>query len=133
MKLDSIGDTIGTRQLALGGKQLTVKIGKPRLFPDQLDYFCPYSIEFEGRNTIRYAGGIDAIQALQLFMGMIGADLSALARRRGSEIAWLGDAPVKLDFLESSSDLSTARACSDTGPRRAVRDRLREPYENLGD
>ncbi len=91
MKIGSIGDNIATRRLCLAGKELTVSIGSPVPFPDDRDYYCPYSIQFDGRTTVRYAGGVDAIQALQLVMGMIGADVSALARELGAEVTWLDE------------------------------------------
>jgi hypothetical protein len=47
---------------------------------------------------IRYAGGIDAVQALQGVMKLIGADLFALNRDCGGCLKWIGDSSGSLGF-----------------------------------
>jgi len=44
MQLKDVGMQIATRVLDVGGKRVTVVIGKPEKFPDAEDYYCPYRI-----------------------------------------------------------------------------------------
>jgi hypothetical protein len=67
-----IGEPIAERKLIMGSDEVVVTIGKPRPFDDDEDYFCPYSIEHAGQKKVSYAGGMDAVQALQLAMKKIG-------------------------------------------------------------
>ena len=76
MKLTSIGQPIATREFELPGRgKVTVRLGKPRKFRGDSSYFCPYEIRGPGFAHVRYAGGVDAIQALQLVMVKLGAEL----------------------------------------------------------
>lgn len=98
-----LGDVIAQRKLeatrADGTKsELIVKIGTPKMFPDSSDFFAPYQICGLGDEEVWYAGGVDAVQALQLSMGMIGAELSALRSRRNVDIRWEGDTTGRLGF-----------------------------------
>jgi hypothetical protein len=91
MHLTSIGTAIATRQFDLrdGGK-VTVTIGKPERFPDSNDYYCPYQIVGSKRSHVRYAGGVDAVQALDLALKMIGADLYTSDEARNGALSWEG-------------------------------------------
>jgi hypothetical protein len=46
MKLDSVGQVLCSRELALAdGRTVSVVMGKPQRFPDgNDDYFCPFQI-----------------------------------------------------------------------------------------
>lgn len=91
MNLTSVGSVIATRQLDLttGGK-VVVTIGKPEKVPDDDSYYCPYQITGIKRDKVRYAAGIDAVQALQLAIQMIGADLHASEVARTGVLSWDG-------------------------------------------
>ena len=67
---------------------ITVKLGKPVEFPEGSGYYAPFQITGTGSEKIKYAGGVDAIQALQLAMKMIGATLSALRDQQDVELSW---------------------------------------------
>ena len=67
---------------------ITVKLGKPVEFPEGSGYYAPFQITGIGSEKIRYAGGVDAIQAIQLAMKMLGATLSALQREHAVELSW---------------------------------------------
>ena len=57
-----------------GGSDVTVKLFLP--VPDHPGGFrCHYQICGIGEDKVRYAGGVDAIQAIQIAMQLIGADL----------------------------------------------------------
>ncbi len=88
--IDGVVEPIASRELLAGRDRVFVTMGMPKPFdPDGMEgFYCPYSIEFRGQKKVRYAGGADAVQALQLAMNMIGADLGLLARQQNIRIFW---------------------------------------------
>lgn len=89
MKINKIETIIATRELALGDdKKVVIIIGKPEKFPDYEDYYCPYQIVGIGNENIRYAGGIDGVQALLLALNMIGADLYTSNEFKAGILSW---------------------------------------------
>jgi hypothetical protein len=86
-------DVIACRNLCLVGpdgseSEVVVSIGRPQPFEDSKDYWVPYKISGGGIEKEFYAGGIDAIQALQLVMVSLGAELKALSRTLGGRLKW---------------------------------------------
>jgi len=75
-------------------------MGKPQQFPDAQDYYCPYQIKGVGTEKIRWSGGIDAFQAIELALKMIGADLKSLVHRGGHKLSWVADKDGGLGFPE---------------------------------
>lgn len=98
MDIHEIGVLIAERTLVMGTDKVVVAIGKPQPFNEGEEYFCPYSIECVGHKKVSYAGGMDAVQALQLTMRKIGTDLAHLAKTQGVSIAWLPDNPGDTGF-----------------------------------
>ena len=99
MKLNDVGIVVATRELRLaGGKAVTVAVGKPEKFPDSEDYYCPYQILGLGNERIRRAGGIDAVQALELALKMIGTDLCTSKEAQAGELSWSGGKKGDFDF-----------------------------------
>jgi hypothetical protein len=94
MKLDNVGDVIATRILLIeeaDGSERTVivRIGRPQMFSESPDdCFVPYQIVGLGSERVRYGAGVDSVQALQLVMKMIGADLAALNREYVGAMRW---------------------------------------------
>jgi hypothetical protein len=93
MYLTSLGDIVAVRELSLIDEQginskVQVLIGAPRCFPDSTDYYCPFQIVGLGDEEIRYAGGVDGIQALQLVMPMIGAILRFRSENVAITLRW---------------------------------------------
>lgn len=96
-EMNSLGMIIARRTLRWPekeGKQITVLIGKPRPFPrskrfPHQDYYCPYRIVGIGDQKLRRAGGVDAVQALQLVFRAIGADLRHINKRQSSKLRWV--------------------------------------------
>jgi hypothetical protein len=98
-KLDSVGTVIAVRNLDLrGGKEVVVTIGMPRKTPDEDDYYCPYQITGADRSDIRYAVGVDAVQALELALRMIGADLYTSNEALNGALSWEGGIDGDLGF-----------------------------------
>lgn len=82
----------------MGNDEIRVVIGMPEPFADGHDYYCPYSIKHGGDTKVSYAGGMDSVQALQLAMQEVGADLGYIARTTGVDIRWLDDSPGESGF-----------------------------------
>lgn len=94
-------EVIAERELSLvsGEKQgvVTVSIGRPYREADGA-YFCPFRVRGLGRELSRKAGGVDGIQAVQLALVMIGAELSLY----GESLRW-GTSP-SIGFPKSILD-----------------------------
>lgn len=89
LNLHDVGTVIATRELRHSdGGTITVIIGKPQKFSDSEDIYCPYQITGIKRNKVRYAVGIDAVQALELALKMIGADLYTSDEAHAGNLSW---------------------------------------------
>lgn len=92
MKLDSVGQVLGSRDLTMSdGHKVVVLIGVPTKVPDGGDdYVCPYQIVGIGDGGVRYAMGIDSFQALQLTLKKIGTDLYTSEEAKAGGLSWEG-------------------------------------------
>jgi hypothetical protein len=95
MKVE-LGTIIAERHLRVSGHpelDVRVRMGAPRPLPDAPygDYYCPYQIVGVGTEKVRYAGGVDAIQALELALHILPTELDAL-RQEYPGLRW-ADAP----------------------------------------
>jgi hypothetical protein len=91
LKLENVGEVIATRTLVLerDGEPpaaATVLLGKPQA--DGGDYYCPYQIKGAGDEKVRSAYGIDAFQALQLALSILGVELEVLNKELGRRLRW---------------------------------------------
>jgi hypothetical protein len=95
-----LGEIIATRSLTRrnSGKysEILVLIGKPRQTGDWSGFITPFQLRGVGSEVVKYAGGVDAVQSLQLAMKMIGVALEVLNSKADSEIIW--DAGEEGDF-----------------------------------
>lgn len=91
MQLKDVGVQIAIRELQANGRKITVVIGKPEMFPDGVNFYCPYQIVGIGNERVRYSGGVDAVQALQLAMKMIGAELYTSQEAQSKQLSWVDD------------------------------------------
>jgi Domain of unknown function (DUF6968) len=103
MVLESVGQIIAIREFgAIDGSSLTSKvrvlIGKPEEFPEGPGYYCPFQISGVGPEDIKYAVGIDSVQALQLVMVMIGATLEFYNQELGGVLRWEGSSGGDFGF-----------------------------------
>jgi hypothetical protein len=62
------------------------------------DHFCPYRISGAGADRILYGAGVDAFQAIELGLRMIGVDLAALNRKLDDQLRWECDEHGGLGF-----------------------------------
>jgi hypothetical protein len=69
-------------------KRVKVRIGAPRK-TKALDFIAPYQILGIGDEKVRYAAGVDSVQALELGFKMIGADLHS--RHKDIEFELFGE------------------------------------------
>jgi hypothetical protein len=88
-----IEEIIAARELSLdvddGVEAVSVLIGKPEPISNSTAYRCPYQLRGAGlEEDVKYAEGVDAVQALQLVMYMIGAQLSYLNEQCGGRLRW---------------------------------------------
>ena len=91
-----LGQVIATRDLEFDGQPVRVSIGMPRPEPGGMDYMCPYEISGPLTKRVFRSIGIDAVQALQLVMKMIGVELEVCAEAKTGRLTWLGES--KLGF-----------------------------------
>lgn len=89
-----LGVVIATRELEFerDGIRLpiSVKIGRPQRVEDGETFLCPYRIDGFPPQPVKYAVGSDAIQALQLTLSVLDAELYAISRRYGGKLTWFG-------------------------------------------
>ena len=90
---DALGQVIATRVLIVDdqpGIHIVISLGQPRKGDtEQGDYICPYQINGVGLAKVKYAVGMDTLQAIQFAIDMIGADVSAINRKLGGKLSWL--------------------------------------------
>lgn len=101
MQIDSLGDVVLTRKLFVGGehkREVVIKIGKPIELEGNGDYYCPYQVVGIENDKIKYAIGIDGVQAMQLTLSRIGADLYTSEEGRKGNLRWIGDENGNLGF-----------------------------------
>jgi len=105
LKLENVGEVVATRTLVLArdgdaAVAVTVLLGKPQA--EGGDYYCPYQIKGAGDEKVRCAYGVDAFQALQLALSILGVELEVLNKELGGRLRWeCGD---KNDFGFPSLD-----------------------------
>ncbi len=102
MYIENIGQEIASRRLDLNDDgvttQVLVRIGIPYLDADHLSFICPFEITGIGDRRLGYAVGVDAVQALQLVMLMIGAKLKYLCESNNWNLSWNDGVACDLGF-----------------------------------
>lgn len=106
MKVE-LGPIIAERRLRVTGRpelDVRVRLGTPRPFADAPygDYYCPYQIVGVGNQKVRYAGGVDAIQALELALHIVPTELDAL-REECPGLGWVDAADGDYGFSHAVS------------------------------
>jgi len=91
-----LGDVIAERVLAATNEGnsyvATVRLGRPVRMEDAPGYLCPYQVSGIGDDVVRSAGGEDSMQALDLAIKTLGAELHL--RYRDFTFTWLGQADL---------------------------------------
>ncbi len=103
--IKEITDVMAERRLYLEGQPdiiIRVLIGKPKSVDNPTNnefMLCPYQIMGIGDEKVRSAGGVDAVQALQLALEMIGSELYfKLNRQHHGLLRWNGGKGGDLGF-----------------------------------
>jgi hypothetical protein len=111
MKIDKLGQVIATRELELSGsgKKVLIRFGRPKRFADGRDYYCPYQIVGLGESRVRYAGGVDGIQAIVLALQKIGAELYTSNAAKAGRLMWLGEGDLGIPVADLIADLVPRR------------------------
>jgi hypothetical protein len=107
MRLETVDGVMATRRLQVLGepwREVLAKLGRlqPSVdAPESGEYFCPFQITGVGDERVRYAAGVDAFQAIDLTVRLIGAYLRRLNDEVGGKLRWERDANGGLGFPES--------------------------------
>jgi len=93
VKLESVGEVIATRTLLLlrdntAALEVLVLLGKPQAGPDHQYFYCPYQVKGVGEEKMKSVYGIDAFQALQLTLSILGVELEVLNKELGGKLRW---------------------------------------------
>ena len=95
MSDEELDDIIAERRLELissTGETYTINviIGRPQRAVNEQMFSCPYQIKGAGSEKLKSTYGCDAIQCLQLVMGMVAADLNYISDQSGGRLTWDG-------------------------------------------
>lgn len=100
MKIDRIETIIAQRSLQTkDGCEVQIIIGRPEHFPDEEDFYCPFAVMGLGDDRIRYAGGVDALQALILALKMLSVYVMTLEDVKRGDVQWLDGRDPTLGLL----------------------------------
>ncbi|HEX3664965.1 MAG TPA: hypothetical protein VHU23_07020 [Rhizomicrobium sp.] len=89
MDLENVGIVIASRELTLDDKQaIPILIGKPEILPGSDDWYCPHQAAGIGSGKVRYAIGVDPVQALVLSLSMLGAELYCSPEYEAGRLNW---------------------------------------------
>jgi hypothetical protein len=82
---------IAKRVLVLRRRKGNVRIPVCIHAPERakVDWICRYEIGWPEGKAKRWSGGIDAVQALELALKMIGADVNAHRHAKSGRLQWL--------------------------------------------
>lgn len=79
-------------------RTVVVRLGAPQEYPGKEGWYCPWQILGVGTEDVKEAAGVDAFQALQLVMEMIGVTLYSQVELGGVEMSWLNSSTRDLGF-----------------------------------
>lgn len=109
MRLENVGRILAERALDLEvtgrRREVRVLIGAPEPLPGSSDFFCAYQIIGLDDPTVRYAGGVDAAQALYLAMEAVGTQLAATTEARSGRLTWYGERALGFPVREQRPQL----------------------------
>ncbi|UPG93746.1 DUF6968 family protein [Luteibacter aegosomatissinici] len=81
----------------MDGREISLLIGIPRPFSDGVNYYCPFQLKGYGDERVRYASGVDAIQALILCIDIASVYLETRPETQAGRLTWLGKIGVGSD------------------------------------
>ena len=95
-EVNELGTKIAERKLEIhrpdgNVEPVIVRIGMPFQVDGDQDYCCPYEISSEIKTKLRGVLGIDSLQALDLVLAAIRADLASLEKKEIGIFKFLGE------------------------------------------
>jgi hypothetical protein len=94
---DLIAEGLLTNKSTGVEREIKVQIGRPHMEAVGA-WLCPFKITGQGIDQSKYAGGVDAIQAIQLAFVMIAAVLQHFSRTLNLELHWGGEDDNDIGF-----------------------------------
>jgi hypothetical protein len=89
LTLEDVGDVIASRELTLDKTQsVTVLIGKPQRLSGSSDWYCAHQKIGIDSDRVKYAIGVDALQALLLGLSMVGVELYTSPEYEAGRLSW---------------------------------------------
>lgn len=82
-------EIIASREYLLGEDRIDIRIGKPRLRPDGR-FECVAELDEGDVVSSKPMNGVDAFEALQLALMLIGIELSFIKSDSGKSLTWAG-------------------------------------------
>jgi hypothetical protein len=92
-KLTDIGRPIAERILSIDGSEemIRVRLGEPQPFADGQDWYCPYEVVRGEHRMVRFAAGVDSLQALQLALLGSASNVYVTNRELDHALRWYGN------------------------------------------
>jgi len=87
-----------------GAALVHVRIRSP-VFDHAGDWTCPFEITGLARREVRYAHGVDGVQALELALQLIGTILYTSKEWEAGRLTWLGGRNLMLPVPNNLRDL----------------------------
>ena len=89
-KLTEIGRPIAERVLSIegSGETVSVRLGEPLPYPDGQDWYCPYEVVHGEQRMVRFAAGVDSLQALQLALIGLASNVYVTNRELNNALRW---------------------------------------------
>ena len=99
MKLENVGDVMAVRIYRLfddsnrieSSREVVLRLGKPQRSPGSMEseeYYCPFQLIGVGDERVRYAAGVDAFQAIELALTVIGGLMARLREEHKGRLRW---------------------------------------------
>jgi hypothetical protein len=85
-----LGQVIASRTFELEGGTAELLIGMPAPFDDGCNFYCPFQLKGVGDERVRYAGGIDAVQALILALDIADVYIETRPETKDGRLTFLG-------------------------------------------
>ncbi len=114
-----LGLVVAERRLNVAGRtdlEVWVRLGMPHPFPgDPLrNYYCPYQITGIGDEKVRYAGGVDSLQALELALHILPTELDRI-RAQHPGLRWEDGDEGDYGVSKAVSAFRDSKAPEDSG------------------
>jgi hypothetical protein len=128
-------EIIVSRQYVIEGSDpievVTVKIGKPVLRASDGMYECATEIRENGQTWVRRLNGVDALEALQLALILVGTDLNYLSQQPSVRLSWLEGRRRDL-ALPTPPDFSLETIMTpEKGPQTGIADTPKRRRKNI--